>query len=44
MTREPLQNYRLIPNRALKSQIDEYKVKRNEWRRRQGLDDVDLTN
>ena len=37
-TREKIFNYVLIKNRALKSRIDEYKVKRKEWRRQQGMD------
>ena len=31
MTREPIRNYGLIPNRALKSRIEEYKEERDEW-------------
>ena len=37
MTRERVYSYVLIPNRALKSRIDDYKAKRNEWRQQHSV-------
>eukprot|EP01046_Picozoa_sp_COSAG06_P037875 COSAG06_NODE_4318_length_4368_cov_2.106114_3_plen_78_part_00 len=34
LTREPILNYELIPNRALRQAIDDYKVERDAWERR----------